>query len=67
MKNSITINTAGLPKGKIMLMLTQPRKPKGIIERLQSLFGKKFIDEELVQSYYRKGQTIFVKSLTLEK
>ena len=65
MKNAITINTADLPKGSMFLMLTKPRKPKGIIERLQSLFGKKFIDEELVKSYYRKGQTIFVKRVNL--
>ena len=62
MDNSITLaTTAGLPKGKMILRISKPRKPKGIIERVQSFFGKKFVEEEYVQSYYRRNCTIYVK------
>ena len=64
MKNLITINTAGFPKGKMILRISQPRKPKGIMEKIKSRFGKKFIEEEYVQSYYRRKNTIYVKRLT---
>jgi hypothetical protein len=59
--NSITMNTVGLPPGNILLRIKKPRKPKGIIEKIKSWFGKKFMEEEIVQSYYRRKNTIFVK------
>jgi hypothetical protein len=67
MDNSITVNTAEFPKGKMILRISQPRKPKGIIEKIKSLFGKKFLEEEYVQSYYRRKSTIYVKKLAPSK
>jgi len=65
MNDRITINPTVFPKGKAILRISVSRKPKGIIERVKSLFGKKFIREELMQSYYRRGGTIFVKRSSL--